>query len=163
METILEKVNDYIETWLLFKIVWEIEVDKFMSKFEEKGLDLKEFESSMTKYYDVANQVMMQDTTVVISFLTLDCTKLKNNVLEFIETWKKGYKNALCITMIKKLEKLNENLTIRIKELSEQPTNAAELKAIVELHDLTIKQMPNRETEMDEIREYQKFLGEFKK
>lgn len=162
MEMILEKVNDYIETWLLFRIVWEIEVDKFMEKFEEKGLDLKEFESSMAKYYDVANQVMMQDTTVVISFLTLDCTKLKAHVLEYIEIWKKGYKQALCITMIKKLEKLNETLTTRIKELSVQPTNAAELKAIVDLHDLTNKQIPNREVEMNEIREYQKFLGELK-
>lgn len=161
METILEKINDYIETWLLFRIVWEIEVDKFMEKFEDKGLDLKEFESSMMKYYDVANQVMMQDTTVVILFLTLDCTKLKNHVLEYIEMWKKGYKQALCATMIKKLEKLDETLTLRVKQLSEQPTNAAELDAIVKLYDLTIKQMPNREAEMEEIRTYQKYLGKY--
>lgn len=161
LETILEKVNDYIETWLLFRIVWEIEIDEFMAKFEEQGLDLKEFESSMMKYYDVANQVMMQDTTVVVSFLTLDCTKLKANVLEFIELWKKGYKQTLCMTMIKKLQKLDVALTSRIKELSEQPTNAAELDKIVKLHDLSVKQIPNREAEMEDIRNYQKFLGNF--
>jgi dynein heavy chain len=162
VEHLLEKVNDYIEMWLLFRIVWEIDVDKFMSKLEAKGMDLKEFENSMMKYYDVANQVMMQDTIVVISFLTFDCSKLKNCVLEFIEMWKKGYKHTLCATMIKKLEKHNDTLTTRIKLLNEQPTNAAELDALLKLHEMSLREFKKREEEMEEIRNYYKYLEKYK-
>jgi dynein heavy chain len=162
IEQFLEKVNDYIETWLLFRIVWEIDIDKFMQKYEERGLDLVEFENSMMKYYDVSNQVLMQDTSVVISFVTFDCTKLKKSVLEYIEAWKKGYKQTLCMTMIKKLEIFNEKLTSRVKLLSEQPTNAAELDTLVKLHDQSTMEYREREEEMDEIRKYHKYLGKKK-
>lgn len=159
IEQFLEKVNDYIETWLLFRIVWEIDIDKFMQKYEERGLDLIEFENSMMKYYDVSNQVLMQDTSVVISFVTFDCTKLKKSVLEYIESWKKGYKQTLCMTMIKKLEIFNDKLTSRVKLLSEQPTSGAELDALVKLHDQSTMEYREREEEMDEIRKYHKYLG----
>ncbi|KAG5676022.1 hypothetical protein PVAND_005877 [Polypedilum vanderplanki] len=162
LELLLDKINDYVETWLLFRIVWEIEIEKFMTRFEENGLDLKEFENSMLKYYDVSNQVMMQDTTVVIAFLTLDCSKLKACVLEYIEMWKNGYKQTLCSTMIKKLEMHDDRLTSRIKILSEQPTNAIELNTLLSLHDQSLKEYGEREKDMDEIREYYKYLEKYK-
>lgn len=57
IEENLEKTSDYIYTWYHFRSIWDIDIDRFMEKYQEKGLELKEFESSMMKYYDVANQV----------------------------------------------------------------------------------------------------------
>lgn len=159
IEENLEKTSDYVNSWDHFSSIWDTDVDRFMTKFQEKGLTLKEFESSMGKYFDVANQVMMQDTTVTITYITYNCLKLKEILLEFIASWKKSYKQTLCATTLKKLEKHNVALTSRINKLNEQPTNFSELEASVKLYEQSMKELKSRETDMAEIREFYGCLG----
>lgn len=159
IEDHLEKTSDYLETWNLFQAIWDIDIEEFMTMYQEKGMKLKEFEGSMSKYFDVANQVMMQDTTVTISFLTYNCLKLKENVLEYIARWKRSYKQTLCSETLKKLEKHNETLTSRVNKLNEQPTCYSELEEALKLHEQSLKELKEREADMAVIKEFYSFLG----
>jgi dynein heavy chain, axonemal len=160
IEHTFEKTGDYVYAWQHFSSIWAVDTDQFMLKYQERGLELKEFESAMMKYFDVANQVMMQDTVVTINYLTFNCSRLKEHVLDYIAGWKKSYKQTLWIATLKKLEKLNEKLTSRIAKLMEQPTNFEELEEAVKLHEKSTKELKEREADMAEIREFYSYLGE---
>lgn len=162
IEENLEKTSDYVDTWNLFRNIWDIDIDRFMLEFQEKGLELNEFESSMQKYFDVANQVMMQDTTVTISYLTFNCSKLKELVLEYIASWKKNYKQTLCVATLKKIESHNVLLTSRISKLNEQPNSYSELQEALQLHEKSMQELKQREAEMAVITDFYNYLGEFK-
>lgn len=162
IEETMEKTGDYLYTWYHFRTIWDIDIDRFMLKFQEKGLKLKEFEGSMMKYFDVANQVMMQDCTVTINFVTFNCSRLKDHVLDYISGWKTSYKRALCAATLKKLEKHNDILTSRITKLSEQPTNYEELEETLKLHEDSVKEIKKREDDMKVVREFYSYLGEFR-
>lgn len=161
IEENLEKTSDYVYSWHHFSSIWDIDIDRFMTKFQEKGLELREFESSMAKYFDVANQVMMQDTSVTITYITYNCLKLKESVLEYIAGWKKSYKQTLCAATLKKLEKHSVALTSRINTLNEQPTCFSELEAAVKLHEQSMKELKDLEADMTEIRKFYSCLGKF--
>ena len=160
IENNLEKISDYVDAWNLFRYVWEIDVEKFMQKYASKGLGLKEFESSMSKYFDVSNQVLMQDTFTTITFTTLNCTELKKSVFEHITIWKKSYKETLCAATLKKLENLHNLLTSRISTLNERPGNIQDLENLLVLHESSVGETKMREADMKEIVEYYKYLGE---
>lgn len=159
----VDKTSDYIYSWHHFRPLWDIDMDRFMTRYQEKGLELKEFESSMMKYFDVANQVMMQDTVVTITYLTFNCSRLKDAVLEFIAGWKKSYKQTLCAATLKKLEQHNVKLTSRITKLNEHPSNYEEMEAALKLHAQSMDEMSEREAEMAGIREFYSFLGKMRK
>lgn len=161
IEENLNKTSDYISQWYHFRSIWDIDIDRFMAKYQERGLDLNEFESSMMKYYDVSNQVMMQDSIVTITYITYNCSKLKEFVLDYIAGWKKSYKQTLCAATLKKLETHNGRLTARVNALNEQPTTLSELEAALQLHKQSVKELKDRQDDMDDIREYYKFLGKF--
>lgn len=161
IEHTFEKTGDYIYAWQHFRSIWDIDIDRFMVKYQNRGLELKEFESAMLKYFDVANQVQMQDTIVTINYLTFNCSRLKDHVLDYIADWKKSYKLSLCTATLKKLEKLNAKLTTRIKNLNEQPTCFEELDAAIKLYELSMKQLKDREADMAEIKEFYSYLGKF--
>lgn len=161
IEENLSKTSDYISQWYHFRSIWDIDIDRFMAKYQERGLDLNEFESSMMKYYDVSNQVMMQDSIVTITYITYNCSKLKEFVLDYIAGWKKSYKQTLCAATLKKLETHNGRLTARVNALNEQPTTLSELEAALQLHKQSVKELKDRQDDMDDIREYYKFLGKF--
>ena len=162
IEENLQKTSDYISSWYHFRSIWDIDIDRFMAKYQEKGLDLNEFERSMMKYFDVANQVMMQDNSVTITYVTYNCSRLKECVLDYIAGWKKSYKQTLCAATLKKLEQHNSSLTTRITTLNEQPTSYKELEASLKLLDQSMKELKNREAEMDKIREFYSFLSKFR-
>lgn len=161
IEENLEKTSDYIYTWYHFRAIWDIDVERFMAKLQEKGLELNEFERSMMKYFDVANQVMMQDTCVTITYVTYNCSRLKEHVLDYIAGWKASYKRTLCTATLKKLEKHNENLTTRIKRLSEPPNSFDELEETLQLHEVSMKELKSREADLMDICKFYSFLGEF--
>ncbi|CRK93545.1 CLUMA_CG007078, isoform A [Clunio marinus] len=154
IEENLEKTSDYLYAWYHFRTIWDIDVEQFMTKYQEKGIDLKEFEASMLKYFDVANQVIMQDMTVTITYLTFNCSKLKDHVLDYVTEWKKGYKNTLCAETLKKLEKFNATLTSRIATLSQQPDTYEELNLALDLYEQSVNEMKDREMEMNVIKEF---------
>lgn len=159
IEENVEKTSDYVYKWYHFRSIWAIDIENFMKKFQKKGLKLQEFESSMMKYFDVANQVMMQDTYITINYVTYNCLKLKDYVLEYIAGWKHGYKQTLCAETLKKLEKFNVKLVNRITQLNEQPISFKELEDSQRLHELSMSEMTDRENDMKDIRTYYKFLG----
>ena len=161
IEHTFEKTSDYIYAWQHFSSIWAVDIDQFMLKYQERGLELHEFESAMLKYFDVANQVMMQDTVVTINYLVFDCSKLKDHALDHIAGWKKSYKQTLCYATLKKLEKLNEKITTRITKLNEQPMNFEELETAMKLHELSMKEIKEREADMNRIKEFYSYLGEF--
>lgn len=161
IEHTFEKTVDYMANWRNFYFIWAVDTEKFMLKYQAKGMTLNEFESAMLKYFDVSNQVMMQDTVVVVNYLSYNCSKLKDHVLDYIAGWKKSYKETLWKETLKKLEKFNEKLTSRIVKLMEQPTNYEELEQSVKLHEKSMKEIKDRELEMDEIREFYSYLGNF--
>lgn len=101
----------------------------------------------------------MQDNSVTITYVTYNCSKLKECVLDYIAGWKKSYKQTLCAATLKKLEKHNSALTTRINTLNEQPTTYEELEASMQLHEKSMKELKERLADMDDIREYYSFLG----
>lgn len=155
----LEKTSDYIYTWNHFRPIFDIDIDRFMANYQTKGLKLEEFAASMNKFFDVANQVMMQDTTTTITFITYNWSRLKDLVLGCIANWKRSYKQTLCATTLKKLESHNDFLTSRIGKLNEQPSNYDELEAALKLNEHSIGEMKKREDEMGVIREFYSYLG----
>lgn len=162
IEENLEKTSDYIYTWYHFRSIWDIDIDRFMMKYQEKGLELREFESSMMKYFDVANQVMMQDTFVTITYLTYNCSKLKEFVLEYIANWKRSYKQTLCAATLKKLEKHNLTLSSRISKLKEHPLSYQELEISLTLLEQSRSEVNDREADMQVIKEFYGYLGKLK-
>lgn len=160
-ETMKDKTVDYVYTWSLFEPIWQVDIDKFAAKYLEKGLEIEEFEAAMMKYFDVANQVMMQDTIVTINFVTYNCSKLKSRVLDHIAMWKRKYKEMLCAETSNKYEKLENSLMSRIEELNKSPTNFADIEAALKLYETTMKEQKERENEMAVIRRYFSYLGEF--
>lgn len=115
----------------------------------------------MTKYFDVSNQVLLQDTVSTISFLTLDCSKLKQEVLEYIGEWKRCYKQILCYTADQKIKSLYNYLDDNLEKLSQKPYNIQMLEETIKLHEKCTIELPKKEEEIEEIVKYFEALGEF--
>lgn len=160
-DTMMEKTSDYIYTWYMFRSIWDVDIDSFALKFKEKGLEIDEFEAAMMKYFDVANQVMMQDTNVTINFVTYNCSKLKNRVLNIIAAWKRKYKEILCDETLRKFENFEKKLNSRIEELNKSPESYADVENLMKLYETSMKELKERENEISVIKKYFSYLGKF--
>lgn len=159
IEKNVEKIRDYVDSWNLFRMIWEMDIDQFMTMYRSRGLELDEFEGSMTKYFDVSNQVLMQDTVTTVTFVVLNSSKLKKVVLEYIAKWKKSYKETLCATAVTKMDEFYAFTKNYVSQLSIKPYQIEQLENMLKIHKKLIDEMSQKEKDMKDINKYFTFLG----
>lgn len=150
-----------MDNWHLFRSIWEIDIKEFAGKYKKIGIELGDFEDAMGKYFDVSNQVLMQDTITTISFLTLECSKLKYEVLEYVGQWKHCYKEILCFTADQKIKSLYKYLDENVEKLSQKPYNIQLLEDAIRLHEKCTAELLDKEENIEEITKYFNALGKF--
>lgn len=158
IEMNIEKIRDYLDSWNLFRILWEVDINLFMTKYRKIGMELDDFEESMSKYFDVSNQVLMQDTVSTVTYVILNSSKLKKAVLEYVNWWKRSYRQTLCDSTLRKLEVFYTYANDHVERLSITPDNIEELEKMVEqIKSLTID-IEEKSLCMVEITSYYEFL-----
>lgn len=155
----IEKMDEYLKKWNSFRDIWEVDIEEFTRRYKDVGIDLDDFETALSKYFDISNQVLIQDTISTITFLTVDCSKLKIKVLEFITKWKNSYKEILCYTVQEKLKILYKYLEENVEKLLVKPYNFDLLKESLQLHEKCMIEIDEKEKEVLSIEKYYACLG----
>lgn len=154
-----EKTTQYIRTWLKFQFIWELDASRFMSKFQESGLELKEFESRMIKLIDLESEVKAQDNEVTVTFLKINVSQLKQDVLNLVAKWKKTCKLELAANLQKKAENLDELLTSRLRDLEKSSKKYSEIGKALQLHQQSKEELRQRQEDFEEIKAFKLYLG----
>lgn len=90
-----QQVDEYLDQWKPFKSLWEMDKDLFMKKFNEIQIAAKSYEKNFTRYAEIENQVLLQESMVVIQFVEINANQLKNSIFAHIDDWRERHKVTL--------------------------------------------------------------------
>lgn len=90
-----QQVDEYLEQWKPFKALWEMDKDLFMKKFNEMRIAAKSFEKNFTRYAEIENQVLLQESMGIIQFVEINANQLKNSIFTHIDDWRERHKATL--------------------------------------------------------------------
>lgn len=159
IEMNIDKIRDFLDNWNLFRILWEVDINLFMTEYRKIGIELVDFEDSMSKYFDVQNQVLMQDTISTVTYVILNASKLKKAALEYIKWWKRSYRQTLCDSTLRKLEAFYAYSNNHVEKLSITPDTIEELEKLVEAIKSLTADIEVKSLDMVEITNFYEFLG----
>lgn len=92
-------------TWEPFRDLWEVDKDKFIVRYERESPSALLFDSNIARYTEMANNVQIQDSVSAVHFMQINCSDLKQSVINHCLEWQQ----KLCDLLHKMTEaKLND-------------------------------------------------------
>ena len=128
----VEEVNKFIQkTWVVpgFKEVWELNKDKFVLRYQTslKDKPVAIMGEDVGRYNEISNNAQQQETKVPISFVMLDCSPLKNNILRHCTEWQTRLCDLLLDDATTRLDSLQEYMEVGKETLSVAVSDLDEL------------------------------------
>lgn len=91
--------------WEPFRDLWEVDKDKFIIRYERENPSASLFDSNIARYTEMANNVQIQDSVTAVHFMQINCSDLKQSVINHCIEWQQKLCNLLHImTEVKLLE-----------------------------------------------------------
>lgn len=89
------EILEYLEIWAPFKSAWELDKDQFMAKYKNIHITAEMFDVNISRYTEIENQVLLQQTISKVYFINVNCDKLKRTISEHLDKWRELHKNYL--------------------------------------------------------------------
>lgn len=83
----VDKIREYMKTWEPFRDLWEVDKDKFIFRYEKENPSALLFDSNIARYTEMANNVQIQDTVSAVHFMQINCSDLKQAVINHCLEW----------------------------------------------------------------------------
>lgn len=94
-----------MNNWEPFRDLWEVDKDKFIARYEREAPSASLFDSNISRYTEIANNVQILETVTAVHFTQINCAELKQSVVNHCVEWQQ----KLCALLLKMTtEKLKE-------------------------------------------------------
>lgn len=104
------------------------------------------FDADIGRYTEVANNVHTQDPILNILFVMLDCSPLKNAILQHCTQWQQKFTGLLKDIAIGEMQNLTDHLKEKGHRITQMPQNLDELNESLTLWD----ELQNSQTDIEE-------------
>ncbi|KAM4749227.1 dynein axonemal heavy chain 2 [Rhinophrynus dorsalis] len=143
----------YLKTWDSFKMIWELNKDAFIRRYQHLNPIVSAFDADIARYTEVANNVQKQETVQHIQFVLLDCSHLKFALVQHCNEWQNKFTGLLSHMASGKLMELHSYLRNNADRLLQPPQTLEELAQSLQLYDTLQTELPKLESQIPPIHE----------
>ena len=91
MREILPKLQRYLNTWDRYKHIWDVDKDAFMRRYAKANRALTAFETDITRYKELQQDIQAEEGITNIGFIRIDCQPLKQALTAHCNTWQNKF------------------------------------------------------------------------
>ncbi|XP_049764343.1 dynein axonemal heavy chain 2 [Schistocerca cancellata] len=151
VETNINHLYEYVNHWNVYKSVWSLDKDLFISHYENDKRSAEAFDADISRYTEIANNVQMEDTISFVYFSEVNAAAVKKSIIMHCVEWQKKLTELLCRTtndMILDFYKYMEDYS---KKLMHEPQDLDELDNAMRLHGRLTEEVQSKEKEFPVI------------
>ena len=72
-------------------MIWEAQKDVFFRRWRNQDPKVVDFDSSISQYIELSNQVQQVETITSVEFVLLDCSALKFSIIGHCDEWQNRF------------------------------------------------------------------------
>ena len=156
-----ENLNKYLQTWDKHKHIWENPKDAFMRRYAKANRPLSVFDSDISRYRDLQNEIQNEETITNIKYVRIDCSPLKYSLISQCNQWQNKFTDLLNQMAIKELKALHDLFAQNSTKLKKTPKTLDELGESTTLLKRLQDDLPKIEARFDPVRQQYKTLEKF--
>nr|CAD7438227.1 unnamed protein product [Timema bartmani] len=145
MLTNTNMIINYAKTWDQFRTVWDVNKDLFISRYENLDPPVSSFESDISRYSEVATNVQIQESVSHVYFLIINCSLLKQSIVEHCVEWQSTLTLLLKNTTEDKMDDIYQYIKENSERVMKVPTTLRELQEHIPLHEALVEEVPEKE------------------
>ncbi|KAI5057584.1 hypothetical protein GOP47_0027599 [Adiantum capillus-veneris] len=160
--SVTDRVQQYLQYWeKKYKNVWDQDKDAYIRRYERAKKPLSAFESDITKYQDLQEDVQAEETITSIRFLRIDCGPLKNSIIGHCEGWANKFTTLLNAIAKVELEDIYAYMYRNTKDLKQPPETLDMLTEKVNHWHAVREESSTFKTRFEPLQEKYKTLQKF--
>ncbi|KAK2576896.1 hypothetical protein KPH14_005521 [Odynerus spinipes] len=155
------QVQTYLKTWEPFRDVWEVNKDLFIQRYEKLKPTVTSFDSDISRYAEVANNVEMQETVMNVHFLDVNCDGLKSIIVQECATWQEKLTALMQRVTEAKIDHVYQYIAENSKQITKEPTDLISMQFAMQLFERLHAEIPKEEEEFPKILELYETLEKY--
>ena len=157
----LELLTKYTSNWDKYKLIWETDKEKFISRYAKTTRTLEAFEADIVEKQENQKQIENEETITSISFVRLDCSPLKYSLIGHCAAWQNRFSGLLQQNAANELKSLHEFFGDSIKQLKVPPRNLDMLRTSMTLIKKLQDDSPSIEARFEPLHKQFRSLEKF--
>ncbi|KAK9823872.1 hypothetical protein WJX72_006072 [[Myrmecia] bisecta] len=160
--SIVDKVQILLVYWeKKYKHMWDQDKEAYIRRYEKAQKPLSAFEADVTKYKELADEVLDENAAESIKFLYVDCGPLKQALCGHCDAWKDKFTGLLNAIALRELNALHEYFKTNTAALKRVPTDLERLAEAVQLQRRLVAEKPAIEGRFEPLRDKYRALARF--
>ncbi|CAL7938030.1 unnamed protein product [Xylocopa violacea] len=147
------QVQTYLKTWEPFQEVWEMNREMYLQRYEKLKPTAATYDSDISRYAIIANNVQMQDTVMTVHFLDVNADGLKGAIIEQCSVWQQ----KLIALLLRQTENMMNHIYHYIaensKKITKEPTDLISMQYAMQLFEKLTADISREEEEFPKIQE----------
>ncbi|XP_055836500.1 dynein axonemal heavy chain 2 isoform X2 [Episyrphus balteatus] len=157
----ISELNAFLVNWTKFQPIWEMQELTFLKNWEEREQTAEAFDESLSNYTSFANEVSIQETISTVHFITINSSKLKNSILDFIDCWQDFNVKLLKKKAYARIKGIYKYMNYNIEKVSIIPRTLKEIKESTKFYEQLVKEIEPKSNEFPAILELFKVLANY--
>ncbi|KAL6262835.1 hypothetical protein P5V15_005625, partial [Pogonomyrmex californicus] len=154
-------VQNYLKTWEFFKEVWEVNKDLYIQRFEKLKPTAASFDMDISKYFDMMNNVQLQETMTTVHFLDINFDGLKATIIEHCSIWQQKLTALLLRMTDAMVDHVYHYIVENSTKITKEPTDLISMQSALQLFERLTAEIPKEEEEFPKIQEQYQTLEKY--
>ncbi|XP_017886409.1 dynein heavy chain 2, axonemal [Ceratina calcarata] len=155
------QVQNYLKSWEPFQEIWEMNREMYLQRYEKLKPTAATFDSDISRYTIIANNVQMQETVMTVHFLDVNADGLKGAIIEQCSVWQQKLIGVLLRQTQNMVNHVYHYIADNSKKITKEPTDLIGMQYLMQLFDKLINDVPRQEEEFPKIQEQYQTLEKY--
>ncbi|XP_068978772.1 dynein axonemal heavy chain 2 [Bombus flavifrons] len=145
------QMQNYMKNWEPFHEIWEINRDMYLQRYEKLKPTAETFDSDISRYTIIANNVQMQETVMTVHFLDVNADRLKGAIIEECSIWQQKLIELLLRQTQNMVHYVYHYIADNSKKITKEPTDLISMQYTMQLFEKLNADIPREESEFPKI------------
>ncbi|XP_076295130.1 dynein heavy chain 2, axonemal kl-2 [Lasioglossum baleicum] len=155
------QVQSYLRTWEPFQGVWEVNRDLYLQRYKKLKPTAESYDTDISRYSLIANNVYMQDTVMTVHFLDVNADSLKGTIIEECSIWQQKFMDLLQKQTEDMVNHVFYYIAENSKKITKEPTDLISMQYSLQLYERLTSEIPREEEEFPKIQEQYQTLDKY--
>ncbi|XP_031370853.1 dynein heavy chain 2, axonemal [Apis dorsata] len=155
------QMQTYLKTWEPFHEVWEMNREMFLQRYEKLKPTADTFDSDISRYTMIANNVQIQETMTSVHFLDVNSDRLKGAIIEECSIWQQKLIGVLFRQTQNMMNHVYHYIAENSKKISKEPTDLITMQQAMQLFDKLMADIPHEEEQFPKIEDQFQLLEKY--
>ncbi|KAL0267127.1 UNVERIFIED_CONTAM: hypothetical protein PYX00_009482 [Menopon gallinae] len=146
-------IHEYLKTWDPFRDLWEVNKDLFIQRYELLNPTVTSFDSDISRYSEVANNVQMQEAISYIHFIQINSGPLKLAIVNHCSIWQEKLFQLLKKMADKNVRAIFQYCNHHSAAIMHEPRNLKEMQYALAYFDKLTNEVAVKEKQFPKIAE----------